>query len=243
MTDVTRTVAPKTNQTNADDFIGGITRTITITAVKEGDSKEQPISISYEGDNGKPWKPSLGMRRVLIELWGQEAAKEADKHYRGRKVTLFRDPDVKFGKDTVGGIRISHVSDIKGDIKIALTVSKGRRVEFVVHPLKDEGPARVRTTNAPATTSAPVEHPTDIEPDQLYIMGSKGPTYFADFEAMRDWLLNAVPMIKTTTALDKLKENNQENFTRFRMILSEEWMDVIEEVITDREKELKNATT
>jgi len=67
-------------------------------------------------------------------------------------VTLFRDPDVKFGSDKVGGIRISHASDIKGDVKIALTVSKARRIEFVVHPLKD---APKIEQAAPAQTSAP----------------------------------------------------------------------------------------
>jgi len=134
--DITKTVAPKTDQLNADDLFAGKTMDVKITGVKETGSKEQPISISYEGDKGKPWKPSLGMRRVLLEVWGQEAGEKADTYYRGRTVRLFRDPDVKFGKDTVGGIRISHATDIDGDKKIALTVAKGRRVEFVVKPLK-----------------------------------------------------------------------------------------------------------
>lgn len=160
--DITKTVAPKTDQLNADDLFAGRTMDLTITGVRETGAKEQPIAISYEGDNGKPWKPSLGMRRVLLEIWGQEAGAESDKFYRGRRVRLFRDPDVKFGKDTVGGIRISHASDIRGDVKIALTVAKGRRVEFVVHPLKDAPAAKqatqsssapVQSSSAPATTS------------------------------------------------------------------------------------------
>lgn len=133
--DITKTVAPKTDQLNADDFIGSGDRAIKITAVKMMDSKEQPIAISYEGDNGKPWKPSLGMRRVLIELWGQEAAKEASKYYPGRSLVLYRDPNVKFGKDTVGGIRIRSASDISSEQKMVVTVSKARRVEFVVKPM------------------------------------------------------------------------------------------------------------
>lgn len=140
--DLTKTVAPKTDQLNADDFIGSGDRTITITGVKMIDSKDQPIAISYEGDKGKPWKPCLGMRRILIEVWGQEAAKEASKHYVGRSVTLFRDPDVKFGGVTVGGIRISHASNLTAEKKIALTVAKARRVEFVVKPLKNAPPVQ-----------------------------------------------------------------------------------------------------
>lgn len=152
MTDITKTVAPKTDQLNADDFlVDDKPRTIKITGVKMMDSKEQPIAISYEGDQKKPWKPSLGMRRVLIDLWGQEAAKAADKHYVGRMVTLFRDPDVTFGKLVVGGIRISHASHIQGEKKIALTVSKARKVEFIVKPLKidqqQQAPQQEQTTD------------------------------------------------------------------------------------------------
>lgn len=154
--DITKTVAPKTDQLNADDLFAGKTIDLTITGVRETGAKEQPIAISYDGDNGKPWKPSLGMRRVLLEIWGQEAGAESDKFYRGRRVRLFRDPDVKFGKDTVGGIRISHASDIRGDVKIALTVAKGRRVEFVVHPLKD-APADKQATQSSSATA-----PSDV---------------------------------------------------------------------------------
>lgn len=133
--DITQTIAPKTDQLNADDFIGSGDKVIKITGVKMMDSKEQPIAISYEGDKGKPWKPSLGMRRVLVDLWGQKEAKETNKYYTGRTIVLYRDPDVKFGKDTVGGIRIRAASDIAGEKKMAVTVSKARRVEFSVKPL------------------------------------------------------------------------------------------------------------
>ena len=33
----------------------------------------QPIHISFEGDNNKPYKPSKGMRRVLVQLFGDES--------------------------------------------------------------------------------------------------------------------------------------------------------------------------
>lgn len=151
MTDLTKHVAPKTDQLNADDLLGGKTKTILITGVKEMASKEQPIAISYEGDNGKPWKPCLGMRRVLIDLWGEDAAKEADKNYKGRSVTLYRDPDVKFGSSVMGGIRISHASHIDSSKKVLVTVAKARRVEFMVQPLKTavaEKPAYVLKAEA-----------------------------------------------------------------------------------------------
>ena len=63
MTDLGKTIAPKSDQLNADDLISG-PRTITITNVASG-SKDQPINISFEGDNGKPYRPGKSMRRGL----------------------------------------------------------------------------------------------------------------------------------------------------------------------------------
>ena len=55
MTDLTSTITPKSDQLNYDDFIGKGSITIKVTAVKKSpDDKQQPVAISYEGDNGKP---------------------------------------------------------------------------------------------------------------------------------------------------------------------------------------------
>jgi hypothetical protein len=124
------TVAPKSDQLNADDLIAG-PRTIKINAVTAG-SAEQPVNISFDGDNGRPWKPSKGMRRVLMSLYGGESSA-----YLGKRVTLFNDPSITFGPDVTGGIRISHASGIDGAQTIALTVKKGKRKPFTVQPLPD----------------------------------------------------------------------------------------------------------
>ena len=64
MTDVGMTIAPKSDQLNADDLING-PMTITITAVKaRPGSSEQPIQISFDGDGGKPYLPCKSMRRA-----------------------------------------------------------------------------------------------------------------------------------------------------------------------------------
>ena len=89
MSNMLSTIVPKSDQLNADDLIGEQRKTIKITqiTVKEK-GEDQPCSIDYEGDNGKPWKPCKGMRRVLIEVW-----KSADANtYIGRSLTLYRDP-------------------------------------------------------------------------------------------------------------------------------------------------------
>jgi len=129
------TVIPKSDQLNADDLIAG-PRTITISAVEQGSSDQQPINIRYDGDGGRPYKPSKGMRRVLIVLWGSEG-----NAYARRKLTLFCDPSVTYGVDTTGGIRISHASDIAGPVEIALTIKRGKKKMFHVYPLPAIAPS------------------------------------------------------------------------------------------------------
>lgn len=133
MTDLSQTIAPKSDQLNSDDLITGpITiRVSKITANLA--APEQPISIFYDGDNGKPYKPCKSMRRVLVNTWGADGTK-----YTGRSMTLYRDPEVKFGGIEVGGIRISHMTDIARPITIALTASKANRKPYTVKPLQDD---------------------------------------------------------------------------------------------------------
>ena len=137
MTDLSRTIEPKSDQLNADDLIVG-PRTIRITKLSANPSSpEQPISIFFEGDNGKPYKPCKSMRRVLVHCWGANGSK-----FSGRSMTIYRDPSVKFGGFETGGIRISHMSDIAKSITMALTATKAIRKPFTVEPLRTAAPDR-----------------------------------------------------------------------------------------------------
>ena len=134
--DMTASIAPRSDQINAEDLITG-PRTVTITDVTCG-TAEQPVNIvTAEFGPGRPYKPSKTMRRILVSAWGVKASS-----YIGRRITLYRDPDVTFGRDKVGGIKISHLSDIDKRLEIALTVTRGRRATFAVDPLPD-GPAPI----------------------------------------------------------------------------------------------------
>lgn len=128
MADLTDLILAKSDQLNADDLIAGAI-TIKITAVKRV-AGEQPIAISYEGDNGKPWKPCKSMMRILVSAWGADG-----KAYVGRGLTLYRDPKVKWAGMEVGGIRISHMTNITGEFSTALTVTKGNKKPYIVKPL------------------------------------------------------------------------------------------------------------
>ena len=133
MIDLRGTIKPKSDQLNADDLIGGpVTIRITGVSVGEGD---QPVSISFEGDGGKPFKPGKSMRRVLVNLWGPDGAT-----YVGRSLTLYRDEQVVFGGVEVGGIRISHMSHLQRETTMALTATKAKRKPFTVRPLVVEKP-------------------------------------------------------------------------------------------------------
>ncbi|KAA0122134.1 hypothetical protein CIW48_19230 [Methylobacterium sp. P1-11] len=139
MIDISQTTAPRSDQLNADDLIGG-PRTITVTRVSKMKEPDQPIAIYFEGDGGKPYKPGKSMRRVLLRIWGSDG-----EAYAGRRMTLYRDDAVQFGGMAVGGIRISHMSGITSPVTMPLTVTKAVRRAFTVKPLAEE-----RSTEKPA---------------------------------------------------------------------------------------------
>jgi hypothetical protein len=132
MLDLTKTIAPKSDQLNADDLIGR-TKTIKIRDMKGTSDPAQPISIYFEGDENKPYKPCKSMRRLLVTIWGANG-----QDYIGKSLTLYRDEEVSFGNVKVGGIRISHASDITEDKIISLTASKTKRIPYKVQVLKVE---------------------------------------------------------------------------------------------------------
>lgn len=128
--DLSKTIEPKSDQLNAEDFIGKEPRTITITKVSGNADTQQPVSINFEGDNGKPYKPGKTCRRILVLIWGADGAK-----YVGRQLTLYRDPTVKFSGMDVGGIRISHASHIDSDMSMVLSASKSSKKTYTVKPI------------------------------------------------------------------------------------------------------------
>jgi len=162
--DMSQFITAKSDQLNADDLLGGPI-TVRVIGVRGTNDKDQPIAISYEGDQGKPYKPGKSMRRVLVHFWG----KEADA-YLGRSMTLYRDPDVTFGKIKVGGIRIGAMSDIEAG-EVALTATKGSKKLFSVGVLRQSegqgnGGRRRMTTaeqvDAYADALAKIESLTDL---------------------------------------------------------------------------------
>ena len=134
MVDLSDTILAKSDQLTADDLIGR-ELTIEITEVVGGGTKEQPVTIHYVNEDGKPWKPCKTMRRILVGAWSNEG-----KNYVGRKITLYRDPEVQYGGQKVGGIRISHLSHIDKPLTMSLTATSKSKKPITVQPIKDVVP-------------------------------------------------------------------------------------------------------
>lgn len=139
------TIIPKSDQLNADQLLGGAI-TITVNSVRRGDG-DQPIIIGYDGDNGRPYKPCKSMRKVIIFAWGEDG-----NAWIGRSMTLFCDTNVMFGGIKVGGIRISHMTDIERDVSVSITATRGKKTPFIIkklelpkHPQKQPETPEVRT--------------------------------------------------------------------------------------------------
>lgn len=131
--DISPTIEPNSDQLGADDLLAG-PRTVTIHNVSKG-STEQPVNVELAEFPGRPWRPSKSMRRVLVAAWGTHSG-----GYIGQRVTLFRNPDITFGRDRVGGIQVSHMSGIDKALTVPLTVKRGKKSAFTVQPLPDVPP-------------------------------------------------------------------------------------------------------
>ena len=131
--DITESLAANSSQQNYDEFLAG-PKTVTVSEVKKG-SAEQPVEVHLVEFPGKPFKPAKTVRRLLAKVWGTDASQWA-----GRRLTIYGDPDVRYGGKAVGGLRVSHVSHIDKPVTVALTVTRGKREPFTVHPLPDATP-------------------------------------------------------------------------------------------------------
>ena len=131
--DITDSLAANSQQQNYDEYLSG-PKTVTVSEVKRG-SAEQPVDVHLVEFPGKPFKPAKSVRRVLAAAWGADASA-----WTGHRLTIYGDPDVKYAGKSVGGLRVSHVSHIDKPVTVALTVTRGKREPFTVHPLAEPAP-------------------------------------------------------------------------------------------------------
>lgn len=154
------TAEPRSDQYNADDFIGG-PRDFTVTGVRAG-TAEQKYDILLDGET-RCWRPPLTVLRLLLAAWGDDATA-----WSGKRVRLFRDPTIRFGKDAMGGIRVSHISGIDKPMTVALTSTRGKRATHTVQPLAE----------------TPVAQP-DPSPDEIAAC--------TDLDVLKKWWYESTP--------------------------------------------------
>lgn len=163
MSDLSNVIKPKSDQLNADDLVSG-DMTIRIRDVKVNQTaREQPVSIFFDGDNGKPWKPCKTMARALTQIWGTCDSQQ----FVGRSVTLYNDPNVTWAGVKVGGIRIRAASHIDNPMEIAVSQAKGKRSLMRIGALNPEQVQHKQADDAAdkfaAQTIAAIERAPDLE--------------------------------------------------------------------------------
>jgi hypothetical protein len=135
--DITDALAPTSDQLDAVELVNPRTFTID-TGSALGQREGKTVAEIRLADFPRVWRPSKGMLDVLAACWGTDA-----KQWVGHRVTVYNDPEVMFGRDKVGGIRISHLSHIDKARSVTIRASgAGRKKPWCVEPLADAALAR-----------------------------------------------------------------------------------------------------
>lgn len=129
--DLSDTIIAKSDQLNADDLVSG-SRVITVVNVVRGNN-ENPIIIHYQGDSGRPFKPCKTVRKLLCMAWTTDG-----NNWIGKSMQLYRDPSVKYAGVEVGGIRVSHLSDIPSKITASLALTRGKKKQYIIDVLQPQ---------------------------------------------------------------------------------------------------------
>jgi len=167
ITDLRATIIPKSDQLNFED-VQTSNVTAKIKGIRSG-SSEQPVCIDLEGFDGRPYKPSKSMRRVLIGGWGNDG-----HSWVGKWLTLKGDSAVKFGGVAVGGIKIEAMSDIDADFSLMLTTSRGKRSEHRVKRLVVSQPETGKILDPDAVLSWFAESAGGMNADKLQEAFARG---------------------------------------------------------------------
>lgn len=129
--DISAALVAKSDQLNASDLTGSPI-VATIKAVRKGDATK-PVIIDLEGMDGRPWKPSKGMLRVIAHAWKNES-----DVWIGRRVKLVNNPDVIYAGEKVGGVEVVAMSHIDGPFTIPVRISqkkvKQHHVDVLAEP-------------------------------------------------------------------------------------------------------------
>jgi len=148
--DITDALAPTSDQLDAIELV--TPRTFTIdTGSRLGERDGKKVAEIKLVDFPRVWRPSKGMLDVLAACWGTKA-----EQWVGHRVTLYNDPEVTFGREKTGGVRISHLSHIDKARTVTIRASgQGRKKPWPVQPLGG-------TPTTLAAETQPTTGPADV---------------------------------------------------------------------------------
>lgn len=128
--DISKALVAKSDQLNASDLTGAPI-VATIADVRKGDAVK-PVIVDLVGMDGRPWKPSKGMLRVIAHAWGTESDK-----WIGRLVKLTNNPEVIYAGEKVGGVEVIAMSNIAADFTIPVRISQKKVKQHTVAVLAE----------------------------------------------------------------------------------------------------------
>ena len=106
MANVKKAMQSKSDQLNYVD-VGEGSLIALIENVHVTNSDQQPVTVTFAGCNGKPYKPNKGMIRVLAGAWGEET-----DCWVGKTIKIVGDPTVTWGGEAIGGLVVGALSDV-----------------------------------------------------------------------------------------------------------------------------------
>tara|TARA_R110000850_G_C9742296_1_gene444496 strand:+ start:65 stop:676 length:612 start_codon:yes stop_codon:yes gene_type:complete len=129
--DLSDTIEAQSDRINAADLMGADKVIVINEVVRYSESGTNKFYLNYVGHNGRAYKPSLGMRRIIMTLWGKDGTQ-----YIGRSIKIFRDPTVIYAGKAAGGVVISAMTDIKAKATVVIPISKTKSVTYIIDRLE-----------------------------------------------------------------------------------------------------------
>ena len=141
MADIAKAIEPQSDRQNAVDYqTGPKVFTVAGTSDYRDDKGRGRVNVHLAEAPDRPFKPSATNLRLIAIGWGED-----DTTWPGRRIKLALDPEVMFGREKVGGIRVVALSGMEQPFTAKLPVTRGKKQEFRVEILPD----------APATPPIP----------------------------------------------------------------------------------------
>ena len=134
MADIARAIEPQSDRQNAVDYqTGPKVFTVAGTSDYRDDKGRGRVNVHLAEAPDRPFKPSATNLRLIAIGWGED-----DTVWPGRRIKLALDPEVTYGREKVGGVRVVALSHIDQPYTAKLPVTRGKKAEYRVEILTDQ---------------------------------------------------------------------------------------------------------